>query len=179
MDAVRITNRVVSALLALALTIGGLLIAVEVALAALDQSPWLLPHDDWHRSAEETLWSDRSALLLSLAIAAAGLALLLLELARRRAPALPMAASSDGASADLDRRGLERWLSTRLSDVDGVTGAKAKIGTKSVVVTAQTPQRDVADVQQRLERAAQDRLDELDLARSLSARAKVTSRRPS
>jgi hypothetical protein len=177
MDAVRTTNRIVSALLALALTVGGVVVAIEVVLAALDREPWLLPHDGWYRSMRETSWEDRSARLAFLALAAAGLALVLLEVARRRAPALPMAPRSDGARTDLDRRGLERWLATRLSDVEGATAVKAKIGTRSVDVAAQTPQRDVADVQQRLERAAQDHLNALDLAAPLAARAKVTSRR--
>lgn len=179
MDAVRTTNRIVSALLAIALLVAGLVIAVEVVLAALDKEHWLLPHEDWARSARETAYSDRSAKIFFLLLALAGLALLLLELVRRRPPALRMAGRGSGLDADLDRRGIERWLSTRLADVEGAAGAKAKITRKAVEVKAQTPQRDVADVQRRLERAAQDNLDQLDLAQPLSARAKVTSRRSS
>ncbi len=177
MDAVRSTNRIVSALLALALAVGGVVVAVEVVLAALGREPWLLPHDGWLASARETTWEDRSARLLFLALALAGLALLVLELARRRPPALEMASRADGVRADLDRHGIERWLATRLGDVDGATAVKAKIGPRAVDVTAETPQREVDEVQQRLERTAQDHLNELDLARPLAARAKVTSRR--
>lgn len=177
MDVVRTTNRIVSALLAMALIVGGLLVAVEVGLAALDRAHWILPHQDWARRARETSYGDRSAGILFLLLAVAGLALLLLALARRRPPALTMAGRGSGLAADLDRGGVERWLATRLADVEGVAGAKAKITRRAVEVTAQTPQRDVADVQRRLERAAQDNLNELDLAQPLTARAKVTSRR--
>ena len=179
MDAVRTTNRIVSALLAIALLVGGLVVAVEVVLAALDKGSWLLPHEDWARSARETVFTDRSARLLFLLLAAIGLALLLLELARRRPPALPMAERDSAIDADLDRRGIERWLSTRLATVEGVTGTKAKITRRTVEVSAQTPQRETTDVQRRLEAAAQENLDQLDLAQPLTARAKVTSRRSS
>lgn len=179
MDAVRTTNRIVSALLAIALLVGGIVVAVEVVLAALDKGHWLLPHEDWARSARETVFTDRSARLLFLLIAAIGLALLLLELVRRRPPALPMADRDGGVESDLDRRGIERWLSTRLSTVEGVTGPKAKITRRTVEVSAQTPQRETTDVQRRLEAAAQENLDQLDLAQPLTARAKVTSRRSS
>ena len=177
MDAVRTVNRIVSALLALALAVGGALVVVEVVLAALDKDHWILPHRDWAASARETAFSDRSARILFAVLVAVGLALLLLELARRRVPALPMAPAAEGVEADLDRRGVERWLGTRLAEVEGVAGTKAKIARRSVEVRGRTPQRDVAEVQQRLEVAAQERLDELGLAAPLSAKAKVTSRR--
>jgi len=177
MDAVRTTNRIVSALLALAIAVIGALVVIEVVLAALDKEHWILPHRDWAQSARETVFSDRSARVFFAVLAAAGLALLFLELVRRRAPALPMTRRGDGVDADLDRRGIERWLATRLADVEGATSTKAKIAKRSVEGTAQTPQRDVADVQGRLEQAAQQHLDALDLAQPITARAKVTSRR--
>lgn len=179
MDAVRVANRVVSALLALALAVLGVLVAVEVVLAALDRDPWLLPHDEWRTSMLETAWGDRSAVVTFLVVAVIGVALLLLELARRRMPAVKMAARTDGVSADLDRHGVERWLASRLSSVEGATSTRAKIRSKTVDVTAATPQRDTSDVRQRLERAAQDHLDELDLGQRLKARARVSSRRGS
>ena len=179
MDAVRTTNRIVSALLAVALLVGGLLVAVEVVLAALDRDHWILPHEDWARSLRETAFSDRSARIFFLILVAAGIALLLLELARRPPPSLRMAGRGSAITADLDRRGIERWLTTRLADVEGATGIKATITRKAAEVTAETPQRDVDDVRRRLERAAQDNLDQLDLAQPLAARAKVTSRRSS
>jgi hypothetical protein len=177
MDAVRTTNRIVSALLAVALVVGGVLVAIEVVLASLDRGPWVLPHEDWAGNASETAYTDRSARILFLLLALAGLALLLLELVRRRPPALQLTDRDGGVEADLDRRGVERWLSTRLSGVEGVAGTKAKITRRAVEVTAQTPQRDVGDLQRRLEGAAQENLDQLGLAQPLRARAKVTSRR--
>ena len=60
-----------------------------------------------------------------------------------------------------------------------MTGTKAKITRRTVEVSAQTPQRETTDVQRRLEAAAQENLDQLDLAQPLRARAKVTSRRSS
>ena len=179
MDAVRVTNRIVAALLAVALIVGGALVAIEVALAAAGQDPWIIPYDSWHQSAEDTTWADPAAQLLFALVALAGLVLLLLELARRRAPALALAGNDADARADLDRHGIERWLATRLADVEGVTGTRAKVRKRVVDVSAQTPQRDTGDVEQRLEQAARSHIDELDLAHPLKVRAKVSSRRSS
>jgi hypothetical protein len=179
MDGVRILNRVVSVLLAVALIAGGVLVAVEIVLAALDRDPWVLPHDEWYRSARETPWSDGDARLVFGVLALVGLVLLVLELLRRRTQALPLADRSEGARADLDRRGVERWLAGRLADVEGASDARAKVKKRQVAVSAATPQRDVAEVQQRLEASAADHLDELDLAAPLRVRAKVESRRSS
>jgi Family of unknown function (DUF6286) len=177
MDAVRIVNRIVSAVLALLLAVGGVLVAVEVVLASLDRDPWILPHDRWLRTARETAWSDRSAVLAFVLLVLVGLVLLVLELLRRRTPALTMAPHSDAVHADLDRRGVERWLASRLTGVEGVDAPRAKVGKSAVDVRAETPQGDAGEVEQRLQQAAQSALDELDLAAPLTARVKVQSRR--
>ena len=47
----RVVNRVIAAVLALALLVGGLLVAVEIVVAGFDRRPWVLPHDRWYASA--------------------------------------------------------------------------------------------------------------------------------
>lgn len=179
MDGLRVANRILSLLLALALLVAGVLVAVEIVLAALDREPWVIPHDDWYRDARATAWSDGDARVLFAVLLVVGLVLLALELRRRRASAIDLADLTDTAHADLDRRGLQRWLGARLDDVEGATGARAKVGKRTVTVSASTPQRDVSDVEGRLERAATERLAELRVAEPLRVRTKVTSRRPS
>jgi hypothetical protein len=179
MDGLRILNRVVAVLLALVLVVGGVLVAVEIGISALDRQPWIVPHDDWYQEGRSTAWSDGDAHLLFALLTAAGLALLALEVRRRRAQAIDLDDLTDSARADLDRRGLERWLAAQLGDVEGATGARASVGKKRVHVSASTPQRDVADVERRLEQAATERLGELRMAKPLRVRTKVRSRRPS
>lgn len=43
----------------LVLLVGGLLVAVEIALQALGRdATWVLPWDTWYRDGIETQWSD-------------------------------------------------------------------------------------------------------------------------
>jgi hypothetical protein len=123
------------------------------------------------------VFTDRSARILFALLAAAGLALLLLELVRRRTRPCPWPPGARVSRPTSTARAWSAGSRPRLADVDGVAGTKAKIARRSVDVRARTPQRDVGELQGRLEAAAQERLDELDLAAPLSAKAKVTSRR--
>lgn len=82
-----LTNRILSALLALALLIGGLLAAAEIALAQLGRSPWLISHQESSVWLAEQSWESttvRSVLAATLLI---GL-LLMVTAVRRGKPAL-------------------------------------------------------------------------------------------
>lgn len=176
----RVLNRIVSAVLALALLVGGVVVAVEIVAAFFGrEEPLLLPWDEWYRSAIETPWSDPDLRLAFALMLLAGVGLLWLEAASRRPMAVAMASREGTAPADLDRRGLERWLAGRVSNVDGVAKAKVRIDKKGAHVDAVTPGRETGPVREQLESAAGEALDELDLARPLPVRVRVQSGRPS
>lgn len=88
---VRVINRALCAVLALALLVAGLVVISEIVLAGLNRGPWLVPHDRWWRWATTTAWSDRGARLLFAGLVLAGLVLLTLEAWRRRSSSLPLA----------------------------------------------------------------------------------------
>lgn len=172
----RILNRIVSALLALALLAGGLLLAVEIASAAFGRTdPLVLPWDRWFDDATTTPWSDPDWRLGFAALVAAGILLLLLEAARRRPTAVPLAPSDSAVRADLDRKGLEAWLGQRLESVQGVSSAKARISKSAATVKAQTAGRDTGRLQEELRTEAGRALDELELARPMPVKVSVQS----
>ena len=172
----RVLNRLVSALLALALLAGGLLVAAEIASAAFGrEEPLLLPWDRWYDEATTTPWSDPDLRLGFAGLVLAGVLLLLLEAARRRPTAVPLAPAGDGVDADLDRRGLEAWLGQRLETVDGVATAKARITKSAAVVRAQTPGRDTVRLRDELRVEAARALDQLELAKPLPVKVSVHS----
>lgn len=179
MSMLRPLNRVLCALLALLLLVGGLLVAVEILLAGLDRSPWLVPHDQWRDWATTTSWSQREARLLFVGLAVVGLALLLVELWRRRPSSMPLAAGPGGVASDLDRRGIERWLAERVRRVEGVSQAQAEVGARVVRVRAGSVGGDAAAVEQRIREMVRGSLEELALGRTLQAKVDVTSRRVS
>jgi hypothetical protein len=173
---VRILNRFVSALLALALLAGGLVLAAEIVSAAFGRDePLVLPWDRWYDDATTTPWSDPDVRLVCAALVVAGVLLLLLEAARRRPTAIPMSAGTTGGRADLDRRGLEAWLGQRMVEVDGVSGAKARITKSAATVRAETPGRETGRLRDELQVAAGRALDQLELARPIPVKVTVQS----
>jgi uncharacterized protein DUF6286 len=170
----RIVNRVLAAVLALALLVGGLLVAVEIVVAGFDRSPWVLPHDEWYRSARTRSWDAAPPRWIFIGLVVAGLALLLLELARRRPAALPLTPAA--VPADVNRRSLEKALVREANRVDGVAGARARVGAEKADVVAITNRRQEGDLPARVQAALDRRLSALGLARPPAARVKVNAR---
>lgn len=170
----RVANRVVAALLALAVLVGGLLVAVEIVVAGFDRRPWVLRHDEWYRSARLRSWDSAPPRWIFIGLVAAGLLLLFLQLARRRPVALPLCPGA--APADLGRRSLERSLVRTASEVDGVAAAKVKVDEQRAEVVATTNRRQAGDLQPRIANAIERRLHALGLARPPAVRVKVNTR---
>lgn len=173
----RAADRLLSAVLALALMAVGLVAAVEIVVAGLGGSPWLVPHDRWAESARTTRWSDPGLRLAFAGLIAAGLALLALQVARRRPEALSLAAGGRGVVSEVDRRALERWLAERVEGVGGVAHARARIRARSAVVEAASVGRDTDPVEQGVRQMAAGSLESLQLDRTPRLRVKVRPRK--
>lgn len=173
----RVLDRVLSAVLGLVLLVGGLVVAIEIVLAALGRSPWLVPHDRWADSARTTPWSDPGLRVVFVGLAAAGALLLVAEVARRRPEALPLAARGAGVVAALDRRAVERWLVQRVERVDGVAGAGVRIMARRTVVEATSVGRDSGAVEPGVREVAAGSLESLGLDRPTRLAVKVRPRR--
>ena len=170
----RVVNRVLAAVLALGLLVGGLLVAVEIVVAGFDRRPWVLPHDRWYASARTRTWESAPPRWIFIGLIAAGLLLLLLQLARRRPTALALTPSA--VPADLARRSLERSLAREAARVDGVTAAKARVDEDRADVVASSNRRQTDDLGPRVRQALDQRMGALGLARPPSVRVKVHGR---
>lgn len=174
----RVLTRVVSALLALALLAGGVLVTLEILVAGIGRErPLVLPWDEWRRTALDTPWRDADARLAFILMIVVGGLLLLLLVARRRPTAVPLLHRVDGSDAEVERSGLERWLTARLEQVDGVSGARVRVRGGKAKVTAETPARETEAVRESVHSVAANHLHELGLARPLPLKVAVTSRR--
>ena len=172
----RILNRFISALLAVALLAGGLLVAVEIVSAAFGrEDPLLLPWDRWYDEAVTTPWSDSDLRLGFAGLVLAGVLLLVLEAARRRPTAVPLAPGETGVSADLDRKGLEAWLGQRLEVVDGISSARTRITKSAATVRAETSGRETGRLRDELGVEAGRALDGLELDRPMPVKVSVHS----
>lgn len=151
-----VLTRVLSALASLALIAAGSVAVVEVVAAALDAGPVLLP-GDFAARAEGWLWDDRSVVVALVAAGALGAVMVLTGVWRRAPLTIPV---QGRAGVAIERRALEGSLSRRLTNLDGVSGARVRAGRRRLRVRIDS-RRQVAPEQVReAVRASLDR--ELD-----------------
>lgn len=171
-------NRLLSALLALVLILGGLLVATEIVLAQSGRRPWVIPHPTWAGWLRERTW-DSDVIRLGLAgLALVGLLLLVLAVRRGRPRAVVLTSRAGGPAGvrtTASRRGLDRTLTAAARRVDGVSGARARVGRRSVSVVAETPSR-AGDTKQQVTDAVARRLAELGIIGTLRPRVTISRR---
>jgi len=173
----RLVNRLLAALLSLALIVAGVLVVVEVVAQRLGRDPVIV---DWPRLYDwlgRTPWQQGSVRVACILLAIAGLALLAAEL--RRSKPSRLAARSDTTDAAYTRRGVAGTIRSAVSAVDGISSATVSVGRRRVKVAATTAGlqpftaeslRDPATA------AAQQRLDALELESPPALSVAVTTR---
>ncbi len=174
MNGVRLTLRMLAVLLAAALLALGVVVTVEIVLAALGQPAWVLPYSA--TTLREQTWDSVLTRAVAAGLCALGLLLLLLPALRRGKPTeLPLTPLADGVDTHIARRGLQRTLSDAAGRVDGVRRAKATVGRRKVKVTTTSRLRDTSGLPQQVDTAVRAELETLGLSRPLAV--KVTTKR--
>jgi hypothetical protein len=160
----RLLNRLLAALLSLALIVAGVLVVIEVITQRLGRRPaivdWPLLYD-W---AQRTPWQQGSVRVTCILLIAIGLLLLAAELKRSRPSRL--AVRSDSTDAAYTRRGVAATIGSAVSDVDGINATSVSVGRRKVKVEATTAglQPFTAEtLQEPATTAARQRLDALEL----------------
>lgn len=175
----RLFNRLLAALISVALVVIGVLVVVEVIADRLGKAPAIV---HWHQAynwAHRTPWQQGSVRVACIALAVIGLILLLAELKRSR-PSRLRTTSTDVDSA-YSRRGVAGAVRSAVARVDGINHADVTVKRRRVKVAATTAglQPFTAEsLREPVSTAAQQRLDtlELDPAPSLSVRVSTRSR---
>ncbi len=178
MNGVRLTLRVLAVLLAAGLLALGVVVTVEIVLAAFGQPAWVLPYAEVATTLREQTWDSvlaRAAAAGLCLLGLLGLLLLLPALRRGKPTALPLTPQTEGVDTHVSRRGLQRTLSAAASRVDGVRQAKAKVGRRNVKVSTTTRLRDTSELPSQVDSAVRAELDALGLSRPLAV--KVTTKR--
>lgn len=175
MNGVRLTLRVLAVLLAAALLALGIVVTVEIVLAAFGQPAWVLPYSTVATTLREQTWDSVLARAVAAGLCALGLLLLLPALRRGTPTELPLTPLTDGVDTHIARRGLQRTVTAAASRVDGVRRAKAKVGRRQVKVTTTSRLRDTSGLPQQVDTAVRAELETLGLSRPLAV--KVTTKR--
>jgi hypothetical protein len=169
-------NRAVSALLALALLIGSLLVLAEVVAAAVDRGPWLVAYPEWTEWMRSRSWNDWVVNVILVGLVLVGLLLLGLALRRGKPATLPLRDRTPGVAVKASRRSVERSLAAAASRATGVTGADASVRRRSARVGAKASTRSDPELRGEVESAVKERLGSLELARDLRTRVAVSTK---
>ena len=170
----RTVNRIASALLALVLIAGGLLVVYTVS--ALVDRPWPIP-TNWRRELGDVAVSDRRVLAICIAIAVVGLVVLIAELIPRRQARLP--AAMNGTTWWVSRRSAERRSAHAAAVGGGVAHPRADLSGNAerwrIRVRAEAPPHRYEAVERsvREELRALGAPDEVTVATSLKQRGRV------
>ncbi len=171
-----LANRIVSALLALLLLLGGLLAAAEIVLAQLGRQPWLVPHQEWSAWLSEQTWGSAPVRSILAGALIVGLLLILVAVRRGKPALLPLPSERDpGVRVTATRRGVEKSIANVARDVEGVSAANASASRRRVTVTA-TATKPSSRLADEVTSAVTGRLDTLGLAPLLRPRVRVSRR---
>ena len=168
-----VVNRVLAALLALALLLGGLVAATEIVLAQLDRPHWLVPHEVWSAWLRQRSYSDGLTRAVLIGMAVLGLLLLLAALRRGKPRSLALPSATEGVTVTASRRGIERALRDAAARTSGVTSVDVKAARRTIKVTAHTAARSAGDIQRQVADVVTAKLAELGLAGRLRPKVGV------
>jgi hypothetical protein len=178
----RLANRVLAALLSLALIAAGVLLIIEVIADRVSHRSGVL---DWHPAydwAKRTTWNAGSIRVACAVLLLLGLVLLIAELKPARVSRLavdPAQAGADGIDTTYTRRGVAAAIRSAVTGVDGVRGASVKVKRRKVTVAATAAAQDRAAarcLRDPILAATRQRLTALQLRRSPSVSVRVTPR---
>lgn len=176
----RLIDRLLSPLLAVAVTVLAVVVVVEVAALAFGSGPvWV----DWtgaYQQGVDRTWRDGPVRAVCAGLAAAGLLLLLAQLKPRRPSHLPVRSSLSGVDARVTRHGLTTAARTAATGVDGVSRATVRLRRGSIRVRARSRLGDREQARALsgpVEQAVSARVDRLELARRPRVRVRVQPRK--
>ena len=172
----RLMNRPLALILALALAATGIIIAIEVIAFALGAKPVVVPWTTWQHWAMTTDWNRAVVKVWSVILIVVGALFLLVQLKPRRVSRLAMDGHNKHTDAGMTRKGLAGAVRAAVLDIDGIAKADTVASRRSVRVTATSSAQDSEAAEELLDpvqQAAERELDSLGLKRTMRVRASV------
>ena len=172
----RVANRVLAALLAVALAVAGVVATIEIALAEAGDAHWLADWRAWRSWGLDHDWTTTAVRVTCYGLCAGGLILVVMALARHRPISLDVKSDRPDIAARVHRSGLEAALQRAALNVDGIARAGVHISRSQARVTALSNRRDIAGLQDTITATASQRLAALRLTEPPALRVRVRSR---
>ena len=173
----RHANRILAALLSLALIVAGVLLIIEVIADRVVHHAAIIGWTSAYAWAGRTTWNAGSIRVTCVILIVAGLVLLIAELKPARMSRLAAEPDQAGIDAAYTRRGVAAAIRSAVTAIDGVRAASVKVKRRKITVTAVAVATD-GTVAERLREpvgaAARQRLAALRLHRAPRVSAHVT-----
>jgi uncharacterized protein DUF6286 len=176
----RAVNRLVVALLSLAIAGAGLLAAAEVLVAQTSwphKPPLVVPYNSWLDYLRPHTWNETVVRLGSIAAIVVGLLLLVAAVVGRERRVQMISAHPD-VDLSTSRRSLARTLRKEAGAVDGVGSATARVRKHTATISATARLGDPAEVEQRVRSTVTSRLGDIALAETPKLTVRVRPGRP-
>ncbi len=176
----RYANRVLAALLSLALAIAGVLLIIEVVADRAISHAAIVTWNSAYEWAGRTTWNAGSIRVTSAILIVAGLVLLAAELKPARTsrlPADPDQAAAAGIDAAYTRRSVAAAIRQAVTATDGIRAASVKVRPRKITITATATAADrtvAPKLREPVRMAARQRLDTLNLHKPPAVAARVT-----
>ena len=175
----RMLNRPLAFVLAVALASASVILIVEVIEFAVHSSPVIVHWPTWYHWAASTTWNAQVIRVWSVILILAGVLILALELKPRRVTRLRLRSDDEGTDAALTRRGLAGTLRAAATGIDGISGAAVTVRRRRARVIATSAARGRAAagaLRQPVTEAVSSRLDALGLQHPPRLTVRVSTR---
>ncbi len=173
----RYTNRILAAVLSVALVAGAVVLIVEVIAALVGSPPVWVHWPSGYSWAAKTSWDSTVVRIIAISMVVVGLILFVLEVKRPRTTRLAVADSPAGITTAYTRAGVAAAVKSAAVGVDGVQAMSVGVRRRTATVTATTYQgRAFHDLHEPVARAAQARLNELRLQSPPKLRIRIKAR---
>lgn len=172
----RVLNRLLAFVLALAIIATAVILAVEVVAKAFGGKAVILSWHGAYTAGERDTWDSSGVRAILGAAALLGLILLLSQLAPRRPTRLPLNKDATSVDAALTRRAVGDVLADAALDVEGVSKAKTRLKrhTAKLAVTTRFGDQTGADsLRPEIRQHVDERLASLRLRRKVSVKLTV------
>ncbi len=176
----RLLNRPLAFVLAVALAAASVILIVEVIEFAAGSGPAIVHWTTWYHWAGITKWNDQVIRVWSAILILIGVLVLALELKPRRITRLRLRSGDQATDAGLTRSGLAGTLRAAATGIDGISGAEVTVRRRRAHVTARSAARGRAaadTLKQPVTQAVVDRLSALDLQHPPRLKVRVNPRR--
>lgn len=178
----RLVNRVLAALLSLALLAAAALVIATVVADRTSHRQGIVPWRTGYHWANTTTWDAGAIRVICGILILVGLVLLIAELKPARVsrhPADPAVAGADAIDTAYTRRGLAAAIRSAVTAVDGVRSTSVKIKRRKVKIAATASAQDRAaarSLRDPITDAVRQRLSALKLRRTFSVSVRVAPR---